>query len=147
MNDEFYIILFAEINVHIPKTLNSMKNSILKVETMYNFVILCIHTIIYNYILYIGQEISLFLGRKYLYFSSWSMLFWWKTCIRDETKMCPCKPLKMAQKRLAMIDFRKKVHKDIMHILNSMNLLFSGHGMSVFRLRMSYQYCPGLRTL
>lgn len=40
-----------------------------------------------------------------------------------------------------MADFKKKAQKDIIHILNITKLLFSGHGMNVFSLRMSSQYC------
>ena len=36
-----------------------------------------------------------------------------------------------------MTDFEKKAQKDIIHILNITKLLFSGHGMDVFSLRMS----------
>ena len=36
-----------------------------------------------------------------------------------------------------MTDFEKKAQKDIIDILNITKLLFSGHGMDVFSLRMS----------
>lgn len=43
-----------------------------------------------------------------------------------------------------MTDFKKKAQKDIIHILTITRLLFSGHDMNVFSLRMSSQYCLGL---
>lgn len=48
------------------------------------------------------------------------------------------------KKILAMINFKEKAQKDVMHILNSMKLSFSGHRVSVFSLRMSSQYYLGL---
>lgn len=104
---------------------------------MYNLVILHNCTIMYN--------MCTSLGRMYLYFSPWSMLFWGESCASGmRQKVGLSRHWKWQKKILAMINFKKKAQKDVMHILNSMKLSFSGHRVSVFSLRMSSQYYLGL---